>query len=279
METALALARLVHFAALMSQFGAAFFVAALAPASLRLAPGLRRAALPLAALALLSALAWFGLVAQAMTGETPGWGDLADVAVGTAFGRVWLFHVAILLALTGAARAAPRVLAVLAAAGVASLALTGHAAMQDGAAGTLHRGNHALHLLAAAGWLGGLPPFLICLRLYPARRDALAGLMAYSRAGHFAVPLVLLTGALDAAMTTGLPPWRAMTLYRQGLTLKVAIFALMTALALVNRYALAPRAGSSPSAARALAAGAVGEWALAMAAIADASFFALQDPA
>ena len=49
---------------------------------------------------------------------------------------------------------------------LASLGLVGHAAMQTGAEGVLHRMNHAVHLLTAGAWLGGLIPFAMCLRAY-----------------------------------------------------------------------------------------------------------------
>jgi putative copper resistance protein D len=278
---ALAVARFLQFASLMILFGAAIFVAALAPASVDLAPRLRRWAPWLAGVAAASAAAWFYLVALAMAGDGLDLDAMRDVALGTAFGKVWIAHGVLLVALLSAAWTPPLRVAVLAGLALASLALTGHAAMQEGLLGALHRANHALHLLATAGWLGGLAPFLVCLSLYaaaPARRDALAAMRRYSRAGHFAVPLVLLTGALDAALTTGLPPWRAMTDYRLGLTIKTTIFAGMTALALFNRYVLAPRAGFDRGAARGLAAGAVGEIVLGLAALADVSILALFDP-
>jgi len=278
-QTALALARFVHFASLMSLFGAAVFVAALAPVSLDLAPRLRHWAPPLAALALTSALAWFWLVASDMAGDDLG--ALPEVASGTAFGKVWIAHVALLIAVLAAAWAPPVSVALLAGFAVASLALTGHAAMQDGAEGVLHRANHAVHLLTTAGWLGGLAPFLFCLRAFvanPQRHDALAAMMNFSRAGHIAVPLVLLTGVLNAALTSGPPPWRALTAWRLGLAIKAMIFLAMTALALFNRYVLAPRAGRDPSSAARLAAGALGEFALGLAALADVSIFALSDP-
>jgi putative copper resistance protein D len=89
---------------------------------------------------------------------------------------------------------------------------------------------------------------------------------------------VLATGAIDAALTTGLPPWPTLTPYRIGLLVKVAIYLAMTALALFNRYALAPRVARDPRAARGLAFGALGEIVLGLAAIADVSRFAIMNP-
>ena len=279
----MAATRFLHFATLTPLFGGAFFAAALAPPPLgaELARRQRAATSALALAALASAAAWFYLVARGMNGGAVDWDELEDVAFATAFGPAWLLHIAALVALLAAVRASAIVVAALSGLAVASLALTGHAAMQTGALGALHRANHALHLLATAGWLGGLPPFVRCLALAaatPARRDALAAMKRYSRIGHFAVPLVLISGTLDAALTTGLPPWRALTPYRVGLLVKVGLFLAMTALALFNRYVLAPDAGRDAGAARRLAAGAMAEFALGLAALADVSQFAMREP-
>ena len=93
----------------------------------------------------------------------------------------------------------------------ASLGLVGHAAMQEGLIGAAHRLNHALHLMAAAAWLGGLPPFLVCLALFTGsggRRDALAAMRRFSRLGHVVVAAALASGALNVAMTSGCAPGR-----------------------------------------------------------------------
>jgi putative copper resistance protein D len=278
-DLGLVVARFVHFVATMGLFGACVFSAALAPAALRpaLQPHLRRFGPPLALLAWLSALCWFVLVARNMAG-TLDFEGLANVLFGTSFGLVWLGRLALLTALLvsrGIARLA------LAGAAVASLALVGHAAMQDGGLGVAHRANHALHLLAVACWLGGLPLFLVALRLFreaPQRRDALVAMRNFSRIGHFVVATILVSGALDVAMTSQALPWPPTTPYRQGLALKVGVFLAMTGLALVNRYVFAPWAGRRPAAGRALAAGAVVEIALALVALALVSAFATQDP-
>jgi copper resistance protein D len=285
LDLALVAARFVHFAATMTLFGASLFAAALAPASLAgdLAPLLRRLALPLALLALAGAVAWLVLVARAMTGDV-SLDAVHDVLTDTAFGTVWQARLALLALLAAAAWRPDRrriVLAALAGLAMASLGLVGHAAMQEGALGVAHRLNHAVHLLMTSAWLGGLLPFLVCLRLFMAsrdRRDALAAMMRYSNAGHVAVAAVFVTGALDVTMTTHALPWPANTPYRVGLDAKILIFFTMTALALFNRYVLAPRIGRSATAARALAAGAVAEIALALAAIALVSTFATLDP-
>ena len=286
MDLALVVARFLHFAATMTLFGASFFGATLAPASLApdLAPLLRRLVPPLALLALVSALAWFVFVARDMAGGDLGLDTLGDALAGTSFGVVWQGRLALLVLLVIVALRPDRRWRAPAATGalcVASLGLVGHAAMQEGALGAAHRLNHAVHLLAVGAWLGGLPAFLVCLRRFAhsrENRDALVAMMRFSRAGHFAVAAVFVSGALDVAMTTGALPWPPLSLYRLGLDAKILVFATMVTLALVNRYVLAPKIGRSAAAARALAAGAVAEIGLALAAIALASAFAILDP-
>jgi putative copper resistance protein D len=286
MNVPLVLSRFVHFASLMTLFGAWLFVSALAPLSL--APGLsaplRRIAPLLALLSLASALAWLVFVARDMAGDNFDLDTLSDVLWGTAFGKVWQVRL-VILALLVAATLRPHgrglAPALLAGLGVATLGLVGHAAMQDGLYGDAHRLNHALHLLATSAWIGGLAPFLACLALCKGqrRRDALEAMRRYSRAGHYWVPLVLVTGAFDVAMTTHALPWPPSSPYRLGLCSKASLFLLMTALALINRYVFAVRAGRAPSAARALRLGAFAEILLGLSAVALASVFAAYDPA
>ena len=286
MDLALVVARFLHFATTLTLFGASFFAAALAPASLApdLKPLMRRLAPSLALLALASALAWLFFVARDMAGDDFDLPTFWEVVTDTSFGRVWQARLALLVLLAIAALWPDRrwrTPAVVGALCVASLGLVGHAAMQEGALGVAHRLNHATHLLAVSAWLGGLPLFLVSLRCFlgvRARRDALAAMMRYSRAGHFAVAIVFVSGALDVAMTSGTLPWPPVTPYRLGLTVKIAVYFTMVALALVNRYVLAPRISRDAAAARALAAGAVAEIALALTAIALVSAFATFNP-
>jgi copper resistance protein D len=287
MDVGLVLSRFVHLATTMSLFGASLFVATLAPPTCvpALAPLLRRFAPPLALLSLLSALAWLFFVAREMAGEDFDLGSLSDVFFGTAFGRVWQGRVVILILLLLTALrpdARWRMTAVVSGLAVASLGLVGHATMQEGWLGAGHRLNHALHLLATSAWLGGLPPFIACLSRFRGAerpRDMLAAMIRYSRAGHIAVPLVFVTGVFDVALTTRALPWPPFSGYRLGLDSKIVIFAIMTMLALVNRYVFAIRASKSPAAARALGLGAAAEIVLALAAVALVSAFATLDPA
>jgi putative copper resistance protein D len=287
MDVALFLSRFVQFASLMTLFGAWLFVAVLAPATLAadLSTQVRRMAASLALLALASAATWLVFVAQDMAGDHFDFAALSDVFWGTEFGRVWQARLVILALLIVAVLwpdARGRAPALFAGLAVATLGLVGHAAMQDGVYGAAHRLNHALHLLATSAWIGGLAPFFACLTLCTGpqrRRDALEAMKRYSRAGHVLVPLVFVTGALDVAMTTHALPWPPFSLYRAGLWSKASLFLAMTALALVNRYVFAVRAGRAPAAARALGIGALAEIGLGLSAVALVSVFATADPA
>jgi putative copper resistance protein D len=283
-DLALVIARFVHFAATMTFFGGCFFAAVLAPASLApdLAPLLRRLAPALALLALASAVAWLAFVARDMADGDLDLDTLRTTLTDTSFGIVWQGRLALLALLTVAALRPDRrwrAPAALAGLCVASLGLVGHAAMQEGALGVAHRLNHAVHLLAVAGWLGGLPAFLVCLQRFRQSRgrDALAAMMRYSRVGHFAVAAVFVSGALEIAMTTRALPWPPIGPYRLGLLAKILVYTVMVAAALVNRYALAPRIGRNALAAQALVAGAIAEIVLALSAIALVSAFATLD--
>lgn len=122
------------------------------------------------------------------------------------------------------------------------LAGVGHAAMNDGAVGAMQRINHALHLLCAATWVGGLLPLLFCMHLAKRRWQtaAIYTMMRFSRVGHYAVAGVVLTGAINGLFILGITvPWQ--TGYVQLLLFKCALVALMVVIALANRYFLVPR--------------------------------------
>lgn len=286
MDLALVVTRFVHFAALLILFGAGFFALALAPASLAgdIARLLRRLTLPLALLALASGLAWLVLVTRDMSGGPADLPTIEAVLTGTEFGSVWQPRLVILLLLVlSALRPGRRWIIPTALAGlaVASLGLVGHAAMQEGATGIAHRLNHAIHLLTVSIWLGGLPPFLLCLSLVQnarSRHDAIKAMIHYSNLGHVVVVAVLVTGVINIALTSHAVPWPLDTGYRAGLAAKIFVYCIMVALALFNRYGLVPRIGHNPTAARALAWGTVAQIVLALVAVALVSGFATLNP-
>ncbi len=290
MEAALAICRFAHFAAAMTLFGATAYFVVLTPPDLSraLRPatcGIAAAAIPIAAL---SALVWLALEAASMAGD---WSALVDpesigaVLTDTAFGAVWLWRLVLAAALVAAlalGRGGPTLtLLVGAALLLASLGLVDHAAMQAGAVGALHRANGALHLLATAAWLGGLPMFALCLKAY---RDpslsaaAVKAMWRFSFWGHFDVALVVLTGIVNVVLTSGLGGLAPTTPYRMLLAAKLVLVATMVTLALFNRYVLAPRLTADGPARRALMQSCVAEVVLGAAVVALVSLFGLLDP-
>jgi putative copper resistance protein D len=290
-DGALAVCRFAHFLGLMVAFGVGLYAWVFMPGALRaaLSPGLRRLATAASLVAFFGALAW-------LAGESAAMGDdwrlaldasaVIDVLTGTAFGRVWQVRLVLALAL-------PIVLALdrrerwaaptcLAGALLASLGLVDHAAMQTGAIGGAHRLNDAVHLLTAAGWLGGLIPFWLCLRAYdePSRRaDAVTAMMRFSTVGHFAVLALIATGILNIALISGRAPWPPTTPYRALLFAKILVVATMISIALANRYIFVPRVSPGAPLLRVLRATSLAELFAAISVVALVSLFGLLDPA
>ncbi len=157
----------------------------------------------------------------------------------TAVGQAWTLHLALVAAL-GLALWRQRSVRTAAALALVSAALVGHAAMQAGWPGVLHRSNDALHLLSAGYWVGALPAVLAGLRQVPDREE-LARLTRFSQWGHLAVAGVILTGIINTVLTLGYIPWEPRSLYGALLVLKVLLVAVMVGLALANRYVHVPR--------------------------------------
>ena len=211
---------------------------------------------------------------------------LEGVLFETAFGRLWQARLVLCVVLAAAlafrADKSWGLRTGLAALTLASLGLTGHAAMQTGWLGALHRGNDALHLLCGGAWIGGLAPFALCLLACSRpelRGEAVSAMMRYSRCGHFFVTLIVLSGATNVALTTGALPFPPSSPYRALLLAKIALVACLVALALVNRYVIVPRWGPDDKALRALRATSMAEIALGAVVVGLVSLFGLLDPA
>ncbi|KLP57462.1 membrane protein [Enterobacter genomosp. O] len=241
--------RFIHFAALMLVFGNALYSVWFAPSSLQrlMSRRFQRQQKVASLLCLASALLMFMLQGGLMGS---GWGDVFAPAVwrsvmGTQFGGVWLWQIILAAITVSAAWLAPLKgsrLLLLAMGQLILLAGVGHAAMNEGPLGALQRVNHAIHLICAATWLGGLLPLLFCMRLAKGdwQNAAIYTMMRFSRMGHYAVAGVLLTGVVNSLLILGVHiPWQAG--YVQFLLFKCALVALMVVIALANRYFLVPR--------------------------------------
>ena len=159
---------------------------------------------------------------------------------------------------------------------LASLGLIGHAAMHAGWRGALQRVNHATHLLSAGAWFGALAPLLHCLRRFTSRpdddsagrsplqhrrrsrhpnrrcsdanetRDAVRAVRRFSTMGHVAVGLVILTGVVNTALVLQGWPIHLHRPYEVMLDIKIALVAVMTAIAVYNRYRWVPALKTQP---------------------------------
>ncbi len=284
---ALATCRFVQDAAVLLLWGASAYLLWLVPEPLastlqaRLPVG-AGVAVALAAVATAAELP----IEAASVGD--GWRDALDLSVvgalltGTSGGQAWMVQAAAagLLVLFGLAPPRPRLFGTAGAAALmlVGLSLTGHAVMQEGWLGAVHRINDALHVLSAGAWFGALVPVLLILpRLArPGERtEAASALRRFSRAGHVAVALLLLTGAANAALVLGRWPTNLRSPYEALLDAKIVSVAAMAALAVVDRYVLVPRL---PAALPALRRATLAEVPLGLLAVALVAVFGLLDP-
>jgi putative copper resistance protein D len=206
---------------------------------------------------LLSAIA-LALLAAAMVG-TPPWPIDSEaiglLLTGSATGTAWKLRmvalvVASLVAPFAAGRAVPLWVVTLAAGiALATLAWTGHGAMDEGATGWVHLLADVLHLLAAGAWVGALLGLMLLVTRAPGRvDDAHLGLThralhGFGLVGTIVVGTIVVTGLVNVWLLVGIGHLSSLasTLYGQLLIAKLALFGVMLGLASLNRYRLTPR--------------------------------------
>lgn len=250
--------RFSHFSTLMLIFGCSFFISRLAPLHLqrlmtRQFLSFQRGCILLSAIS--AALIY--LLQGGMMGD--GWQDVWQpqtwlALAGTQFGGVWIWQMSVAVAALGVVFLQPQYqnrLMLLCGAQLLLMAGVGHAAMLDGITGLVQRANHALHLLCASAWFGGLLPVIYCMRLTRRHWQLQTGLamMRFSRYGHAAVAGVLITGIINTLFIQGVV-WPWYTAWGRLLLFKSALVLLMVAIAVVNRYVLVPRLSLKQSRAR-----------------------------
>lgn len=242
--------RYIHFVTLMLVLGCALYSAWLAPVPIRRL--MMRRFLRLQQFAAVGNFLSAALMLAVQAGLMgSGWQDVISPAVWVAvlqtqFGGVWLWQIVLalvmLVTLWVMPRNLPRLLLILTLSQFSLLAGVGHATLHTGVIGALHKTNHALHLIGAAVWFGGLLPVIYCMRLAKGRwyQQAIYTMMRFSRYGHLAVAVVLLTGIANIFFIHGFSqPWHSA--WVQLLLLKCALVGLMVVIALMNRYVLVPR--------------------------------------
>jgi putative copper resistance protein D len=240
-----AIVRALHFASVMTIFGAAAFQF--------LSRGIARDArlrAPLAAasiVALLSAVASLCLVSAQMTGDPEAVFDIqviSTVAAQTFYGNIFLVRLALLvgLVLLCVADAAPALKALVAGMALALLSLTSHAAAaQADQFNYALTASDALHLLAAGFWTGGLVALLPSVLAKPFDTAKLVALLRlFSAWATAAVAILVIAGTVDgiAILDTHGMPWS--NAYLTWLAIKLVLAGLMIALALTNRFGLMP---------------------------------------
>ncbi len=197
------------------------------------------------------------LLAAAMAGTPPWPIDREAIGMllsGSATGAAWearmvALVVASIIALIAAGRAAPLgMVALTAGIALATLAWTGHGAMDEGATGWVHLVADILHLLAAGTWIGALLGLTLLVTRAPSRIDAThlrlthRALHGFGLVGTIMVGTIVVTGLVNGWLLVGagnllnLPSTR----YGQLLLAKLALFAAMLGLASLNRFRLTP---------------------------------------
>jgi len=211
--------------------------------------------------ALASWLAWFALVSASMSGRAITQALAPDIAITvltrTTFGHVWTLRLALMALLAGelfvsrkrtpAGSGGIRWLGgVLTACLLMTLAGAGHAVATERPDRLLHLASDAAHLLAAGLWLGALVPLLLVLTRARAGASGWHAFAAdtterFSAVGVFAVAMLLATGVINAWLLVGSFSALVETPYGQMLSLKLALFGVIIAIAAVNRLKLRPR--------------------------------------
>ncbi len=206
------------------------------------------------ALGSLAALVAQTAVMAGSLGEAVKPASLSFMVTGTALGMAMVVRAAVaLLGLVAVVVLKPGrpLWALMVAAGLvvaASFAWTGHGAATEGPNGRLHLVADVIHAVAAALWLGALAVLTLLLARRSAPDDVGVHrvLHGFAGLGTFAVGLLVVTGLVNSWFLVG--PTRVedlgVSLYGQLLIAKLALFALMLALAAGNRFRLTPVLGS-----------------------------------
>ena len=188
---------------------------------------------------------------------------LSSVLWDTGFGRVWaargvpMLLVVAIVWLGGSSVLSDRpirILAVLAAILLASLAGVGHTQVHEGVPAVAHVTADAVHLLAAGAWLGGLLPLgmivVACRTKQLSNNEAVFALARFSGMAYLAVAALVASGAINGWFLIGSLSALIGTSYGELLLLKLGLFGLMLCLAACNRFWLVPALAKAPTAYR-----------------------------
>ena len=226
-------------------------------------PPLQQPLVGMVSAGLLLTLLGFLIICVAMMGVAPSEIDrdaLTSILLETSMGWAAIVRTIALataaLALLGfrkAPRVAYGVAALLGAIALTSLLWNGHAGATEGVIGLIHRVSDALHMVAAALWIGAIAAFAMMLAR-PATEIAEAHLKTihralnqFSRIGAILVAIIVVTGLINSHILFGLANWSSLvgTTYGWLLLAKLLAFGAMLLLAAANRWRLTPAFGRS----------------------------------
>jgi putative copper resistance protein D len=209
-----------------------------------------------AVLAVLFSIASMVMMASAMSGET----DFAELrphiemmVFETDVGLAWVVRIVALVVGGLAVMLNPRapgfsllIASFAGAIALASLAWSGHGAMDEGSRRYWHFITDILHLLAAGAWLGGLIAFALLSRINALQSEERIRLLVravkrFEWVGAVIVIVITVTGIVNYLFIVG-PELDEVFLSTYGILLfiKVGLFAGMLVLAALNRFHLGP---------------------------------------
>ena len=224
--------RALHIAACALLLGGLVVAGWVAPASRASQQRLARLAWGALAAVLLTGGAWLVVQAADMADAAPDWGVLRAVLLTTTFGQAMCARAGLSLVLAlllrqevGDAARRARLIALLAAVAVGTLAATGHGNAEADARLTA---GLIVHVLGASAWLGGLLPLLLTLP-----NAGLPAARRFSWLGLGCVALLLAGAAAQAPLIGG---WAALlgTDYGRVISLKLTFLLLLLVLAAAN---------------------------------------------
>jgi copper resistance protein D len=261
----LVIARWIHFASVFVLFGSSFFWLCMGrerisagpgglPRALRATTILLRIAAPIAAI---SGIAWLACILINMARDFGSVVDPEDLRLyffETPFGTVSFLRLALLAAailvafLPGHGRRRFAALVPVVALLLVTQAWFGHSAEGAG----LYRASmitvYAIHVLASAAWVGGLPPLLFalveqgCFGPAEARDSTLDVCRRFSSMAMVAVTLVVVSGIANAGFRVAGSFGKLFdSAYGDVLLKKLVVVAAMLALAYFNRFIATPR--------------------------------------
>jgi putative copper resistance protein D len=233
--------RFALYVDLLLVFGLALFALYSTDALLRLRPMLRGMAL----IGALLSMAGLVLMTRAMSGETALealWPHLQMMLLETDVGLAWAVRMIALIVVL--IRPGLWLASIAGAVALASLAWSGHGAMDEGTLRFWHFLSDILHLLAAGAWLGAMLALVLMARgpVDEARIRSLAfAVRRFEWIGAVIVLTLSITGVVNYLFIVG-PRLDDVLLGTYGilLTIKILLFAGMLVLAALNRFHLGP---------------------------------------